>query len=452
MDAVNKVLTTMTGFLFGPYMLVIYFGTGIYLTFRTKGIQFRKFGLAFKSMFGKKKTGDGEIRSFWALATALSSCIGVGNIAAVAAALAIGGPGAIFWMWVAAIFGMATKYSEIALAMKYREKDDNGVWHGGAMYVLKNGLSNHKALAKFLGGFFAFAATFVGLISCNMLQTNTVVSSLDAYSVPAWLIGLIFAVLTGAVVIGGVKRLGRVTSILTPVMGCIYLLAGLVILILHADQILPSIGLIVTSAFQGKAATGGFAGATIGFAIRQGVTRGIMSNEAGIGSSAMIHATASVDHPCEQAVFGIVEVFFDTIVVCTMTALVILTTGVWNSGETSAALSAHAFSVGLPGEWGSIIVIVATILFAFSTLLGWSWYAETGMTFLFGDKVVKPFRFVWCVFAFLGSVINVSVVWNLADTVNGLMALPNLISLWIFAAVVVKLTDSYFGKGKKNQV
>lgn len=450
MDTVNGILTTMIGFLFGPYMLAIYFGTGIYLTIRTKGIQFRKFGLAFKSMFGKKTTGSGEIRSFWALATALSSCIGVGNIAAVAAALAVGGPGAIFWMWIAAIFGMATKYSEIALAMKYREKDGQGVWHGGAMYVLKNGLTGHPAIAKFLAGFFAFAATFVGLISCNMLQTNTVVSSLSAYNIPAWVIGLIFAVLTGVVIIGGVKRLGRVTSILTPGMGCIYLLAGLVILIRNADAILPALGMIVSSAFAGKAAAGGFAGATVMFAMRQGVTRGIMSNEAGIGSSAMIHATAAVDHPCEQAIFGIVEVFFDTIVVCTMTALVILTTGVWNSGETSAALSAQAFSVGLPGEWGSIIVIVATILFAFSTLLGWSWYAETGMSFLFGEKVIIPFRFVWCVFAFLGAIINISVVWNLADTVNGLMSIPNLISLWLFASVVVKLSDSYFAKGDRG--
>lgn len=440
----------MTDFLFGPYMLVVFFGTGLYLTIRTKGIQFRKFGLAMRTMFSRKQRddSDGEIRSFWALASALSSCIGIANIAGVAAALAVGGPGAVFWMWVAALLGMATKYCEITLALYTREKDENGVWHGGAMYLLKNGFKKQNPITKFLAGFFAVATTFVGLVSCNMLQTNTVVSSLSPYNVNPYLIGIIFAVLCGIVIIGGVKRLGRVTSILTPTMGCIYVLAALVILVLNADGIIPGLKLIVTSAFTGTAAVGGFSGAAVSFAIRQGVARGIMSNEAGIGSSAMIHATATVKHPCEQGIFGILEVFFDTIVVCTMTALVIISTGVWSSGETSAALSGLAFSTGLPGEWGNIIVIVCTILFVFSTLLGWSWYAETGVTFLFGDKAILPFRFVWCLCAFLGAIVDIDIVWHAADTVNGLMAIPNLISLWIFAGTAVKLTNEYFSKDK----
>lgn len=450
MQVLDNILIKMTDFLFGPYMLVVFFGTGLYLTIRTKGIQFRKFGLAMRTMFSRKQRddSDGEIRSFWALASALSSCIGVANIAGVAAALAVGGPGAVFWMWVAALLGMATKYCEITLALYTREKDENGVWHGGAMYLLKNGFKKQNPITKFLAGFFAVATTFVGLVSCNMLQTNTVVSSLSPYNVNPYLIGIIFAVLCGIVIIGGVKRLGRVTSILTPTMGCIYVLAALVILVLNADGIIPGLKLIVTSAFTGTAAVGGFSGAAVSFAIRQGVARGIMSNEAGIGSSAMIHATATVKHPCEQGIFGILEVFFDTIVVCTMTALVIISTGVWSSGETSAALSGLAFSTGLPGEWGNIIVIVCTILFVFSTLLGWSWYAETGVTFLFGDKAILPFRFVWCLCAFLGAIVDIDIIWHAADTVNGLMAIPNLISLWIFAGTAVKLTNEYFSKDK----
>lgn len=354
MQVLDNILIKMTDFLFGPYMLVVFFGTGLYLTIRTKGIQFRKFGLAMRTMFSRKQRddSDGEIRSFWALASALSSCIGIANIAGVAAALAVGSPGAVFWMWVAALLGMATKYCEITLALYTREKDENGVWHGGAMYLLKNGFKKQNPITKFLAGFFALATTFVGLVSCNMLQTNAVVSSLSPYNVNPYLIGIIFAVLCGIVIIGGVKRLGRVTSILTPTMGCIYVLAALVILVLNADGIIPGLKLIVTSAFTGTAAVGGFSGAAVSFAIRQGVARGIMSNEAGIGSSAMIHATATVKHPCEQGIFGILEVFFDTIVVCTMTALVIISTGVWSSGETSAALSGLAFSTGLPGEWG----------------------------------------------------------------------------------------------------
>ena len=450
MEGINTVLTSITGVLFGPYMLAVYFGTGLYLTIRTRGIQFRKMGLAFRSMFRTKTSGEGEIRPFWALASALSSCIGVGNIAGVAAAIATGGPGAIFWMWVAAILGMATKYTEIVLAMKFREQDETGQWHGGCMYIWKNGMKSHPYLAKVLGGIFAFAAVFVGLVSCNMLQTNTVVSSLSRYHVPGWTVGILFAVLTGVIILGGIKRLGRVTSVLTPVMGLIYVAGCIVILVLHGNRIIPAFGLIFSAAFNGQAAVGGFSGASIAFAVRMGGSRGIMSNEAGIGSSAMIHSTTSAKNPCEQGLFGILEVFFDTIVVCTATALVIITTGVWHSGATSAALSAEAFRLGLPGNWGHIVVIVATVLFSYSTLLGWSWYAETGVSFLLGSRVVKPFRVIWCVFAFLGAIINITVVWNLADTVNGIMALPNLLSLWVFAGAAMKLTKENFSKGDKQ--
>lgn len=442
MEVLNSILAAMVSFLFGPIMLFIFLGTGIFLTVRTRGIQFRKFGAAFKALYNgrKKNQGEGEINSLWAFAASLSACVGVANIAGVAAAIAVGGPGAIFWMWMAAIIGMATKYCEIVLALHFREKDQNGDWRGGAMYVLSRGMKN-KPLGRFLGCFFAIAASFVGLVSCNMLQTNSVVSALSAYHIPGWAVGLIFAILTAMVVIGGVKRLGRVTSVITPVMGIIYMLAGLVVLVLNANHILPAFGLIFKSAFSAQAAVGGFSGAAFQVIMRIGVSRGIMSNEAGLGSSAMIHATAQVEHPTDQGILGIMEVFFDTIVICTMTALVILTTGVWNSGLTSAALSNAAFSAGLPGEWGGIIVAVATVLFCFSTLLSWFWYGETGAVFVFGAKAAPVFRVLWVIFAFLGSIVNIGLVWNAADTVNGLMFIPNLISLWIFHGVVIKLTN-----------
>ncbi len=452
MEVLNNILSAMVSFLFGPIMLTIFFGTGIFLTIRTRGIQFRKFGAAFRALYNgrKQNKGEGEINSLWAFAASLSACVGVANIAGVAAAIAVGGPGAIFWMWIAALIGMATKYCEIVLALFYREKDKEGVWRGGAMYVLSRGMQN-KSLGKFLGGFFAIAASVVGLISCNMLQTNSVVSSLSTYNIPGWAVGLVFSFLTALVVIGGVKRLGRVTSVITPLMGCVYMLAGLVVLILNADQIIPAFGMIFRSAFTTHAAEGGFAGATLQVILRTGVSRGIMSNEAGLGSSAMIHATAQVEHPSDQGLLGIMEVFFDTIIVCTMTALVILTTGLWNSGLTSAALSTAAFSAGLPGEWGGIIVAVSTVMFCFSTLLSWFWYGETGAVFVFGEKAAPVFRVLWVIFAFLGSVVNISVVWNAADTVNGLMFIPNLISLWLFHGIVIKLTNERFGKGEQNQ-
>jgi len=442
----SDFLNWLSGILWGPYMITLLVGTGIFLTFRLGFVQIRCFGMAFKETFTKifkPAEGEGEIKSFQALAAALSACIGVGNIAGVATAIAVGGPGAIFWMWVSALFGMATKYSEITLSMKYREKDENGVWRGGPMYVLKNAI-HWKGIAVF----FAAVTAFVGLISCNMVQSNSVASALTLYNVPSYITGLILSILTFLVIFGGVKRLGKVTSVITPFMGLFYIIGALVIIVINYSGIIPAFALIFKSAFSGHAAVGGFAGAGIQQAMRFGVARGIFSNEAGIGSSPMIHATATTDHPCRQGLYGIMEVFIDTIVVCTMTALVIITTGAWETGMTSAALSSKAFDIGLPGGIGSMIVSVAIALFAYSTLLSWSWYGETAIEFLFGKIAIKPYRVLWVLCAFVGAVSQLDLLWLLADTVNGFMAIPNLISLLMLSGTVAMLTKEFLDKNK----
>lgn len=447
-------LNWLSGILWGPYMITLLVGTGIFLTFKLGFVQFRYFTTAFKELVGKIFTpsqgkGEGEIKSFQALATALSSCIGVGNIVGIASAIGVGGPGAIFWMWVSAIFGMATKFSEITLSMKYREKDENGVWRGGPMYVLKNGLN-----CKWAGVFFALITAFVGLISCNMVQSNSVASALSVYGVKPVVTGAILAVLTFIVIFGGVKRLSKVTSIITPIMGLIYIMGALVVICCNYQQIIPTFKLIFTSAFSGQAAFGGFVGATLKEALRFGVARGIFSNEAGIGSSPMIHATATVDHPCRQGLYGIMEVFIDTIVVCTITALVILMSGAWTSGAEGAAMTNQAFASGL-GDLGGVVVSICVTLFAFSTLLGWSWYGETAIEFIFGTKAIIPYRILWVVCAFVGALFQFNSLMLLADTVNGLMAIPNLISLLVLSGSIATLCKEFFNKeeygfGKKT--
>lgn len=447
-------LNWLSGILWGPYMITLLVGTGIFLTFKLGFVQFRYFTTAFKELVGKIFTpsqgkGEGEIKSFQALATALSSCIGVGNIVGIASAIGVGGPGAIFWMWVSAIFGMATKFSEITLSMKYREKDENGVWRGGPMYVLKNGLN-----CKWAGVFFALITAFVGLISCNMVQSNSVASALSVYGVKPVVTGAILAVLTFIVIFGGVKRLSKVTSIITPIMGLIYIMGALVVICCNYQQIIPTFKLIFTSAFSGQAAFGGFVGATLKEALRFGVARGIFSNEAGIGSSPMIHATATVDHPCRQGSYGIMEVFIDTIVVCTITALVILMSGAWTSGAEGAAMTNQAFASGL-GDLGGVVVSICVTLFAFSTLLGWSWYGETAIEFIFGTKAIIPYRILWVVCAFVGALFQFNSLMLLADTVNGLMAIPNLISLLVLSGSIATLCKEFFNKeeygfGKKT--
>ncbi|MBR1895743.1 MAG: sodium:alanine symporter family protein [Pyramidobacter sp.] len=450
-ETLNGFFNLANGFLFGPVMLAVFVGTGVYMTLRTNFVQFARLKTAFAECFGgvfRKESGAGNIRPYQALSGALSSCIGIGNIGGVSSAIAIGGPGAVFWMWVSALFGMATKFAEIALAMEYREQDAQGNYRGGVMYILSRGMKN-KPLGKLLGGAFAAFCAMVALVSCNAVQSNSIAESLrvtfPGVQPAVW--GAVLVLVVGLVIFGGIKKIAAATTFLTPLMAGIYLILGTVIIVFNFRQVPEAFRLIFVSAFRGDAAVGGIAGATMLHAMRMGVARGIFSNEAGCGSSPLIHVTAKVDVPTRQALYGVVEVFVDTIVVCTFTALIVLTSGIWNSGETGVALSNLAWK-GALGGFGDAVLTVSLILFGISTILGWAWYGETAAEFLFGVKAIVPYRLLHLSFTFLGSVTAVSVVWNAADFCNGLMVLPNLLSLWLFAPQISAVTKAFFARSE----
>ena len=452
MEAViGKILGDLGTFLFGPVMLAVFFGVGLYFTIRLGGVQFTRFKTAFREVVlnVKRKSDDGvgEIRSYKALATALSSCVGNGNVVGVAYAIAVGGPGAIFWMWVAALGGMATKFAEIALAMHYRVQDEDGNFRGGVMYILTQGMKQ-KTIARLLGGAFAVFTVFVSVVSCGALQVNTINSAVTglvgAGTVIPWIIAGLILLIDGLVIFGGVKKIADVTTYLTPIMAIIYLGFGLIILLMNITLVPQALWFIVKSAFTGDAVIGGVAGATMGVAIRRGVQRGVFSNEAGTGSSAMVHATAKVDVPVKQALYGIIEVFFDTFVICTFTALIIMVSGVWNSGVTDGTvLAATAFRQNL-GSIGQVVIVISLILFCLSTVLGWYTYGESAFVFLFGNRRVKIYRILHMLISSAGALISVQLLWDAADVCNGLMAIPNLFSLILFGGVVVKDTRAFF--------
>ena len=454
MEAViGKILGDLGTFLFGPVMLAVFFGVGLYFTIRLGGVQFTRFKTAFREVVlnVKRKSDDGvgEIRSYKALATALSSCVGNGNVVGVAYAIAVGGPGAIFWMWVAALGGMATKFAEIALAMHYRVQDEDGNFRGGVMYILTQGMKQ-KTVAKLLGGAFAVFTVFVSVVSCGALQVNTINSAVaglvGAGTVIPWIIAGLILLIDGLVIFGGVKKIADVTTYLTPIMAIIYLGFGLVILLMNITLVPQALWFIVKSAFTGDAVIGGVAGATMAVAIRRGVQRGVFSNEAGTGSSAMVHATAKVDVPVKQALYGIIEVFFDTFVICTFTALIIMVSGVWNSGVTDGTvLAATAFRQNL-GSIGQVVIVISLILFCLSTVLGWYTYGESAFVFLFGNRRVRIYRILHMLISSAGALISVQLLWDAADVCNGLMAIPNLFSLILFGGVVVKDTRDFFAE------
>ncbi len=454
MEAViGKILGDLGTFLFGPVMLAVFFGVGLYFTIRLGGVQFTRFKTAFREVVlnVKRKSDDGvgEIRSYKALATALSSCVGNGNVVGVAYAIAVGGPGAIFWMWVAALSGMATKFAEIALAMHYRVQDEDGNFRGGVMYILTQGMKQ-KTVAKLLGGAFAVFTVFVSVVSCGALQVNTINSAVTglvgAGTVIPWIIAGLILLIDGLVIFGGVKKIADVTTYLTPIMAIIYLGFGLVILLMNITLVPQALWFIVKSAFTGDAVIGGVAGATMAVAIRRGVQRGVFSNEAGTGSSAMVHATAKVDVPVKQALYGIIEVFFDTFVICTFTALIIMVSGVWNSGVTDGTvLAATAFRQNL-GSIGQVVIVISLILFCLSTVLGWYTYGESAFVFLFGNRRVRIYRILHMLISSAGALISVQLLWDAADVCNGLMAIPNLFSLILFGGVVVKDTRDFFAE------
>ena len=433
----------LNGYVWGWPMILLLVGTGLLLTILTGGVQFRYLGVALREVLGKitqKSTAAGEVSPFQAVATALASTVGVGNIAGVATAISIGGPGALFWLWVSGVLGMCTKFAEIVIAIHYREPDSNGQMRGGAMYVLRNGLGL-PWLGAIFAGLVALAAFGIG----NMVQSNSVASSLEAsFGVSPGITGLVLAIVTAAVILGGIKRIGQFTEYLVPFMAAFYLAGGLFIMVRFASEIPGAISLVMSSAFSGAAATGGFAGSTVMLAMRFGIARGLFSNEAGLGSAPLVHAAARTDHPVRQGLYGIFEVFVDTILVCTTTGLALLVTGVWSNGATGAALAGAAFSAGLPGTWGNIVVTSSLVLFAFSTVIGWSYYGETAVVYLFGPMAALPYKLLWLVFIYLGAVGSLHLVWDVADTLNGLMAVPNLIAVLGSIGLLRRLTREFF--------
>ncbi|QQY79568.1 AGCS family alanine or glycine:cation symporter [Keratinibaculum paraultunense] len=442
MDFLLKINEVVNNFVWGPVMLILLVGTGIYLTIGTKFFTFNKLGYVLKNTllkaFDKSEVGEGEVTPFQAMSTALAATVGTGNIAGVAAAIAIGGPGAIFWMWISALFGMATKFAEVVLSIEFRQKTEDGRYVGGPMYYIEEGLN-----AKWLSYVFAIFAAFAAFGTGNMVQSNSVAESLEAmFGINKWVTGIVLAVLVSIAIFGGLKRIASMTEKLVPFMAVFYVVGGLIIVIMNISNVPAAFKLIFKNAFSGTAAVGGFVGSSMSMAAKMGVARGIFSNEAGLGSAPIAHAAATTDHPVRQGFWGVFEVFMATIVICTITALSIILTGVWNTGETGAVLTTMAFEQSLP--FGGYIVCISILLFAFSTLLSWSYYGERAAEFIFGPKIIKPYRIMWIPFIVIGAVGGLETLWVVSDTLNGLMAIPNLIGILGLSSVVFKLTDEFF--------
>ena len=443
-ESLLEIVNAVSAQVWGPPMLVLLVGTGLYLTFLLKGVQFRAIFHSLYLAFVKRKEegAEGDISHFQALMTALAATVGTGNIAGVATAIASGGPGALFWMWMTGLVGMATKFSEALLAVKYRETDADGRMRGGPMYYIANGLG-----WKWLGAVFAVFASIAAFGIGNMTQSNSVAAVLEStFNVPTWITGLILMIATALVIIGGIKSIGRVTSVIVPAMIVLYMAAGIAAILINIDTLPAIIELVFTQAFTPTAAAGGFAGAMVREAVRFGVARGVFSNESGLGSAGIAAAAAQTRDPVTQALVSMTQTFIDTLIVCSITGFVIIGSGMWTSGETGAALTAAAFSKVLSGEFGAYIVALGLVLFAYSTVLGWSYYGEKSIVYLFGDKVAMPYRVVFCLFVGIGAVAQLDLVWAISDVMNGLMAVPNLIGLIFLSGVVAAETRRYFSK------
>ncbi len=441
MKMLEDFLNQLSALIWGPVMLAFLLGVGVFLMIGLKAFPWRYTPKSFVMLWKSRNTKQqGDISPFQALMTALSATIGTGNIAGVATAIALGGPGAIFWMWMTALFGMATKYAEAVLAVKYREVDELGRHVGGPMYYIKNGLGKRWHWLAILFALFGTLASFgIG----NMVQANSVADAVKTlFQIPTWQTGLLMTVLTASVIIGGIGRIASVASRLVPIMAVSYITVALFVIFAHIEQVPTALLLIVSSAFTETAAVGGFTGAAVWAAVRFGVARGIFSNEAGLGSAPIAHAAAKTKDPVQQGMIAMLGTFLDTIIVCTMTALVIILTGAWSSGETGAALSTLAFNTGLPG-FGGYIVVAGLVVFAFTTILGWSYYGERCAEFLFGVKVIWPYRLLWICAIPVGAMGQLEIIWLLADVLNGMMAIPNLLALVLLSPVVFKLSRKY---------
>ncbi len=444
-----EILNFLGGIVWGPVGIVILVGTGILMTLMLKAIQFRKLKYSFKLISGKfdDPDDDGEITHFQALSAALSATIGTGNIAGVGTAIAMGGPGAVFWMWITALFGMALKYCEALLSLKFRDIHEDGTVSAGPMYYIEKGLGQ-----KWLAVLFAFFAVVASFGIGNMVQANSVAEpALESFGIPKIATGVILGVLTFLVIIGGIKRIGQVASKFVPFMAIFYVLSALIILIINADKIAMAFTTIFQHAFTASSAAGGFAGATVAQALRFGVARGVFSNEAGLGSAPIAHGAAKTKEPVREGLVAMIGPFVDTIIICTMTALVIVITNsheITNGagkGITGAVLTSTAFNNGLNmGSMGQYIVALGIIFFAFSTIISWSYYGDRSIEYILGSKSVLPYRILYCVLIPVGAYIKLDFVWNFSDVANGFMAWPNLIAIIFLSPVVVKMTKEYF--------
>ena len=462
LQIIETINTAVNNFIWGVPAMVCIFGVGLYLSIRTNFLQIRKFPYAIKTTLGrifrKRDASDGAITPFQAVCTALAATVGTGNIAGVAGAIAIGGPGAIFWMWVSALFGMCTKYAEVTLAVHYREINANGELVGGPMYYIKNGLSKKWHWLAYLFAAFGVLTVFG---TGNATQVNTITTAINsallnynvisesAVSTSNLIIGIIIAILIAMILLGGIKRIGHVTEKLVPFMALLYILLGLGVILLNIQNVPAVFASIFRGAFQPRAVTGGIV-LSMFTSLKKGVSRGIFSNEAGLGTGSIAHACADTKKPVKQGMFGIFEVFTDTIVICTLTALVILCSGV--AVDYGKAAGAELTILGFTstyGSWVSIFTAIAMCCFAFSTAVGWVLYGARCIEFLFSEKVIKPFMVIYSLVAILGATANLGLMWSIAETFNGLMAIPNLIALFLLSGTVVKLTKEYFaGEGK----
>jgi len=445
MTAIMDFLTILDNFVWGPPMMIALVGTGIFLTIRLGFPQFRHTSYALKLIFkGAFKKDDslkeeGEITPFQALTSTLSATVGNGNIAGVATAVAAGGPGALVWMWLTALFGMATKMCEATLGVKYRIKDKDGAFAGGSMYFISKGLGQ-----GWLGWLFAFFGAIAAFGIGDAVQTNSMaLVGNSVFNIPLWLTGAVLTFLVWIVVVGGIKRIGEVTEKLVPTMAIFYIVGALVIIISKINMLPWALGEIFKSAFSGRAAIGGFAGATVAQAMRFGVARGIFSNEAGLGSASMAHAVAKTPHPARQGTIAMVGVMIDTLIICSMTGIVIVMTGSLETGFTSTQLTAHAFASVLGGVGGPIVAI-GSLLFGYSTIITWCYYGQQCARYIAGPSVVKPYAWLFVIVAFLGSIAKVPLIWLLTDMLNGAMAIPNLIGLLFLSGVMAQELKDYF--------
>ncbi len=458
MQAIEDFLSALSGIIWGPFVLVtLLLLTGIILTIVMRGIQFRQLGPALHLAFVVRKDegAEGDISHFQALMTALAATVGTGNIAGVATAIALGGPGALFWMWITALFGMATKYSEAVLGVRYRVQDEGGEMAGGPMYYLSRGISGPagRTLGLLFAGFAAIAAFGIG----NAVQSYETTQALEgAFGIPVIVTAAILTGLAAIVILGGIRSIGRFASFFVPIMGVIYVLGAAIVLLVNIANIPGAIGLVFSTAFTGTAATGGFAGVSVILAIQFGVARGIFSNESGLGTGGIAAAAAQTQVPARQGIVSMTQTFIDTIIVCSFTGLAIISSGVWEQGyeafdESGASLTQAAFATGLGDSFGPQMVAVGLAFFAFSTVLGWAYYGERNMVYLFGRKAVFPYRLVFIAVIFFGGFLELGLVWIFADVLNGLMALPNLIGLILLAGVVWRETRAYFNGGTASR-